>query len=305
MAANRPLAPRPWFESIFARSTLTAPADRGQKPGLPAGSSKRSVAAPVARSPSLSREGARLGVLPAGRAPRGRSPTRCMSPNGATSERAAGRFAFGALPSGAASAWRTRVKWSGRGLQRSFPRWAAGARCAPRLLGAFRTLPLARRDLGAAGSVDVRGGRGAEPAAGTRCRSPPASGPSEPSYRVYRRPLPRPCGSRTAAPAAATRSARPSPRCFRGRSFQAPGEPLHGPGSGAKPSRDPPGDQPICRSTISRCVRRLTSVPSGALHTVMGTPPRSRDPRSLDALHRRGADLTAQPLASGSSGWSL
>ena len=36
-----------------------------------------------------------------------------------------------------------------------------------------------------------------------------------------------------------------------------------------------------------------------------GTPPGSRDPRRLDALHRCGADLTAQPLASGSSGWSL
>ena len=158
-------------------------------------------------------------MLPAGRAPRGRSPTRCMSPNGATSERAAGRFAFGALPSGAASAWRTRGKWSGRGLQRSFQRSATGFRCLHSTLRAFRTLPLTRRDLGAAGSADVRGGRGAEPAAGTRSRSPPASGPSEPSYPVYRRPLPRPCGTRTAAPAAAPRSARPSPRCFRGRSF--------------------------------------------------------------------------------------
>ena len=36
-----------------------------------------------------------------------------------------------------------------------------------------------------------------------------------------------------------------------------------------------------------------------------GTPPGSRDPRRLDALHRCGSDLTAQPLASGSSGWSL
>ena len=36
-----------------------------------------------------------------------------------------------------------------------------------------------------------------------------------------------------------------------------------------------------------------------------GTSPGSRDPRRLDALHRCGADLTAQPLASGSSGWSL
>ena len=95
----------------------------------------------------------------------------------------------------------------------------AGPRCAKRAWRAFRTLPLTRRDLGAAGSADVRGGRGAEPAAGTRCRSPPASPPPEPSYPVYRRPLPRPCGSRTAAPAAAPRSARPSPRCFRGRSF--------------------------------------------------------------------------------------
>ena len=183
----------------------------------------RSVAAPVARSPSLSRERARLGVLSAGRAPRGRSPTRCMSPNGATSERAAGRFAFGALPSGVASAWRTRGKWAGRGLQRSFQRCATGIRCVRPTLRAFRTLPLTRRDLVATGSADVRGGRGAEPAAGTRCRSPPASGPSEPSYPVYRRPLPRPCGSRTAAPAAAPRSARPSPRCFRGRSFQGAG----------------------------------------------------------------------------------
>ena len=158
-------------------------------------------------------------MLPAGRAPRGRSPTRCMSPNGATSERAAGRFAFGALPSGAASPWRTRGKWSGRGLQRSFQRSATGFRCLHSTLRAFRTLPLTRRDLVATGSADVRGGRGAEPAAGTRSRSPPASGPSEPSYPVYRRPLPRPCGSRTAAPAAAPRSARPSPRCFRGRSF--------------------------------------------------------------------------------------
>ena len=142
-----------------------------------------------------------------------------MSPNGATSERAAGRFAFGALPPGAASPWITRPKLAARGLQRSLPRWAVGARCAPRLLGAFRTLPLTRRDLVATGSADVRGGRGAEPAAGTRCRSSPASGPPEPSYPVCRRPLPRPRGSRTAAPAAAPRSARPSPRCFRGRSF--------------------------------------------------------------------------------------
>ena len=36
-----------------------------------------------------------------------------------------------------------------------------------------------------------------------------------------------------------------------------------------------------------------------------GVPPGSRDPRSLDALHRYGSDLAAQPLASGSSGWSL
>ena len=38
---------------------------------------------------------------------------------------------------------------------------------------------------------------------------------------------------------------------------------------------------------------------------VNGTPPGSRDPRRLDALHRCGSDLAAQPLASGSSGWSL
>ena len=158
-------------------------------------------------------------MLPAGRAPRGRSPTRCMSPNGATSERAAGRFAFGALPSGAASPWRTRAKLGARGPQRRFPGGLKRPRCVHLLLRAFRTLPLNRRDLVATGSADVRGGRGAEPAAGTRSRSPPASGPSEPSYPVYRRPLPRPCGSRTAAPAAAPRSARPSPRCFRGRSF--------------------------------------------------------------------------------------
>ena len=78
-------------------------------------------------------------MLPAGRAPRGRSPTRCMSPNGATSERAAGRFAFGALPSGAASPWRTRGKWSGRGLQRSFQRCATGIRC---LRSTFRAISL-------------------------------------------------------------------------------------------------------------------------------------------------------------------
>ena len=142
-----------------------------------------------------------------------------MSPNGATSERAAGRFAFGALPSGAASPWRTRAKLGARGPQRRFPEGLKRPRCVHLLLRAFRTLPLTRRDLVATGSADVRGGRGAEPAAGTRSRSPPASGPSEPSYPVYRRPLPRPCGSRTAAPAAAPRSARPSPRCFRGRSF--------------------------------------------------------------------------------------
>ena len=158
-------------------------------------------------------------MLPAGRAPRGRSPTRCMSPNGATSERAAGRFAFGALTSGAASPRRTRAKLVARGLQRSFPMWTTGIRCARRVWRAFRTLALTCRDLGAAGSADVRGGRGAEPAAGTRSRSPPASGPTEPSYLVYQRPLQRPCVSRTAAPTAAPRSARPSPRCFRGRSF--------------------------------------------------------------------------------------
>ena len=162
-------------------------------------------------------------MLPAGRAPRGRSPTRCMSPNGATSERAAGRFAFGALPSGAASPWRTRAKLGARGPQRRFPGGLKRPRCVHLLLRAFRTLPLNRRDLVATGSADVRGGRGAEPAAGTRSRSPPASGPSEPSYPVYRRPLPRPCGSRTAAPAAAPRSARPSPRCFRGRSLDGAG----------------------------------------------------------------------------------
>ena len=162
-------------------------------------------------------------MLPAGRAPRGRSPTRCMSPNGATSERAAGRFAFGALPSGAASPWRTRAKLGARGPQRRFPGGLKRPRCVHLLLRAFRTLPLTRRDLVATGSADVRGGRGAEPAAGTRSRSPPASGPSEPSEPVYRRPLPRPCGSRTAAPAAAPRSARPSPRCFRGRSFEGAG----------------------------------------------------------------------------------
>ena len=182
-------------------------------------------------------------MLPAGRAPRGRSPTRCMSPNGATSERAAGRFAFGALPSGAAGAWRTRVKWSGRGLQRSFQRCATLFRCLHSTLRAFRTLPLTRRDLGAAGSADVRGGRGAEPAAGTRCRSPPASAPPEPLYRVYRRPLPRPRGSRTAAPAAASRSARPSPRCFRGRSFaRRRGKRSTGQDPAQNSLRDPPGD---------------------------------------------------------------
>ena len=162
-------------------------------------------------------------MLPAGRAPRGRSPTRCMSPNGATSERAAGRFAFGALPSGAASAWRTRVKGGARGLQRRISTCAKRPRCARRPLRAFRTLPLTRRDLVATGSADVRGGRGAEPAAGTRCRPPPASGPSEPSYRVYRRPLPRPRGSRTAGPAAAARSGRPSPGASAAAVFEGAG----------------------------------------------------------------------------------
>ena len=246
-------------------------------------------------------------MLPAGRAPRGRSPTRCMSPNGATSERAAGRFAFGALPSGAASPWRTRGKWSGRGLQRSFQRCATGIRCLQPTFRAFRTLPLTRRDLGAAGSADVRGGRGAEPAAGTRSRSPPASGPSEPSYPVYRRPLPRPRGSRTAAPAAATRSARPSPRCFRGRSFQGAG-----------------GTAPRARIRPKIRFATLPEIVPGLVHHIQvrqatlgsdltklfhlahsGAPPGSRDPCRLDALHRCGSDLMAQPLASGSSGWSL
>ena len=167
-----------------------------------------------------------------------------MSPNGATSERAAGRFAFGALPSGAASAWRTRGKGCARGPERRLSRCAKRSRCAHILFHAFRTLPLTRRDLGAAGSADVRGGRGAEPAAGTRCRSPPASGPSEPSYPVYRRPLPRPCGSRTAAPAAAPRSARPSPRCFRGRSFaRRRGKRSTGQDPAQNSLRDPPGVQ--------------------------------------------------------------
>ena len=154
-------------------------------------------------------------MLPAGWAPQGRSPTRSMSPNGATSERAAGRFAFGALPPGAASPWRTRGKWSGRGLQRSFQRSATGFRCLHSTFRAFRALPLTRRDLVATGSADVRGGRGAEPAAGTRCRSPPASNPPEPSNLVYRRPLPRPRAislsfdlSRTAARPRLSRSSR-------------------------------------------------------------------------------------------------
>ena len=230
-----------------------------------------------------------------------------MSPNGATSERAAGRFAFGALPSGAASPWRTRVKGCARGLQRRLSMCAKRSRCAHILLRAFRTLPLARRDLGAAGSADVRGGRGAEPAAGTRCRSPPASGPSEPSYPVYRRPLPRPRGPRTAAPAAAPRSARPSPRCFRGRSFRR------------RRGNRSTGQDPAQNELEAPSIGNSTCGPpySGAstplyehshelgLSKVNGTPPGSRDPRRLNALHRCGADLTAQPLASGSSGWSL
>ena len=246
-------------------------------------------------------------MLPAGRAPRGRSPTRCMSPNGATSERAAGRFAFGALPSGAASPWRTRGKLVARGLQRSFPRWSTGPRCVRRVSHAFRTLPLTRRDLGAAGSADVRGGRGAEPAAGTRSRSPPASGPSEPSYPVYRRPLPRPCGSRTAAPAAAPRSARPSPRCFRGRSFRRRrGNRSTGQDPPSNRSRDPAGVQsgmvPPHSGASDRFDERSRDL---CIFSRDGTPPGSRDPRRLDALHRYGSDLTAQPLPSGSSGWSL
>ena len=230
-----------------------------------------------------------------------------MSPNGATSERAAGRFAFGALPSGAASAWRTRVKGGARGLQRRLSMCAKRSRCAHILLRAFRTLPLARRDLGAAGSADVRGGRGAEPAAGTRCRSPPASAPPEPLYRVYRRPLPRPCGSRTAAPAAAPRSARPSPRCFRGRSFRRRrGSRSTGqdpaPNSSRGPSEGDRGTSPPYPGASDRFDERSREL---GLSKVNGTPPGSRDPRRLDALHCCGSDLTAQPLASGSSGWSL
>ena len=230
-----------------------------------------------------------------------------MSPNGATSERAAGRFAFGALPSGAASPWRTRAKLGARGPQRRFPGGLKRPRCVHLLLRAFRTLPLTRRDLVATGSADVRGGRGAEPAAGTRSRSPPASGPSEPSYPVYRRPLPRPCGSRTAAPAAAPRSARPSPRCFRGRSFrrcrgnrstgQDPAQKAAGGPSEVTAHTSPP----YPGASAAFWARSLEIW----ISKVNGTPRGSRDPRRLDALHRYGADLTAQPLASGSSGWSL
>ena len=93
----------------------------------------------------------------------------------------------------------------------------------------------------------------------------------------------------------------PRPQFFRRRGNRSTGQ-----DPPSNRSRDPAGDgshmAPPYSGVSDRFDERSRDL---CIFSRDGTPPGSRDPRRLDALHRYGADLTAQPLPSGSSGWSL